>query len=195
MTKGQLSYTWVPIERYLYKSDLWRDLVTDFGSAGPVAWLVLQGEWREPEAEIIERNGRRGLYRRCRFSYLWGFMPPQVGSKTLAKILLWLDDRKHWTLEAEDRQFLVRLVSDECQSMHRGRTHCRQEVGAFWPKLLKFREGCFGYIDKRDIGAGSIEPNQDESKPSFKYVLNSETGEYDRIPIAEKDLREDIDGT
>lgn len=196
MTKGALRYRFIPIDPEWHKSDLFYDLAKDFGSAGPLTWLIINLEWREPEAEITERDGQRGLYRRVRLHYLLNLIPMDVGPKKVAAIILWLEDRKHLTIEDEDRTNLGRL-RDEPGTTHRRAKHGPGTmVGLFCVKSLKYREGVFGYSkgeERRVLEPGSIEPNQDESKPSFEYVLNKQTGEYDRVSLAEKDLREDID--
>lgn len=222
MTKGALRQRYIPLDPEWHDSDLFRALATDFGLGGPTVWLVLHAEWREPEAEIIERDGQPGLYRRCRFSYLWDKLPG-IGNKKLAKVMLWLQDRGQWVLDEDTQEDLKMMATVGVASLHRGQigkkhvsfssprsskmlqtcvknayefpqsTHL---VGAWSSKWLAFREACFAYRrgeEKRGLELGSTEPNQDESRPRFKYVRNSETGEYDRVPLAEKKLREDLD--
>lgn len=202
MTKGALKQRWFPHDPEWHDSDLFRALATDFGLGGPTVWMVLKSEWIEPEAEIIERtvNGQptRGLYRKCRFSYLWDKFPvgSGLGSKTLAEIMVWLHNREQWTLDQDSVDLMSQLCQPNVTSMRRGATSGRHLVGAFSSKWLEFREACFAYRrgeESRGSEPGSTEPNQDQIQPSFKYVLNSETGEYDRVSAAEKELRGDLD--
>lgn len=202
MTKGALRYRFIPIDPEWHKSDLFHSLFEDFSFAGPLTWMIFNLEWREPHAEIQERtvNGKtvRGLYRHCRFSYIWDMLPKGIGAKTLTKVMMWMHNRtdedglRHWYLDPETCQLIDRWLTDGCQPTHRSRTSGRQMIGAWWPKLLKYREGVFGYIKEskgEDIKTGSTEPNQDQTESSFGYVLNPKTGEYDRVSLAEKELR------
>jgi len=202
MTKGALKQRWIPHDPEWHDSDLFAALVTDFGLGAPTVWMVLKSEWIEPEAEIQERTvddqPTRGLYRRCRFSYIWAKLPG-IGNKKLSKIMLWLHERDQWTLDPESVQDLSSRCTVGVQSMHRRDTQTRHLVGAWSAKWLTFREACLDYrpvlkeSKGEDIKDGFFEPNQNEEKPSFKYVLNEKTGEYDRVSLAEKELREDID--
>lgn len=195
MTKGALRQRYIPLDPEWHDSDLFRALATDFGLGGPTVWLVLHAEWREPEAEIIDRDGQRGLYRRCRFSYIWDKLPG-IGNKKLAKIMHWLHDRGQWVLDPDSLQDINRLSAVGQQSMHRTDTQTRHLVGAWSAKWLMFREACFAYRrgeEKRGEEGSSTESNQDEEKLKDKYVWNKERDEYDRIPVAEANLREDLD--
>lgn len=74
-----------------------------------------------------------------------------------------------------------------------------RRVGIFWPKLLQFREECFPHRERerKKEKERSFQTQSEEeyhpTQPGFTYVLNEESGEYDRVPVAESKLRESLD--
>lgn len=192
MTKGALKQRFVPIAENWQDSDLFYSLGHEFGCAGIVVWLVLNLEWREPGAEVIERNGTRGLYRRCRFSHIWRKLPKHVGNKKLAQVMLWLHDRQHWILDAETLQDLNRIHAEATQNLHRTDTQSQHSVGAYWPKLLAFREAVLTKgKESKGNGKGDSPPNQKEESP-FVHVKVKGKDEYVRMLRTEAEFREKL---
>lgn len=200
MTKGALKQRYIMVAEDWHRSNLYYTLSEEFGMTGPGVWYVLYAEWREPEAAIVTRtvNGQpiQGFYRRCRFSYLWDMLPKGVGNKKLARIMLWLHEREQWVLDPDSLQSINSLSTVGQQSAHRTDTQTRHLVGAWSDKWLAFREGFFPIREEKkreDIGGHSNPSNQDQTQPDFDYVRNPETGEWDHVSLAEKELRESID--
>jgi len=200
MTKGALKQRWIPHDPEWHDSDLFRALAADFGLGGPTVWMILKSEWIEPEAEITTRTvddkPTRGLYRQCRFSYLWAKLPG-IGNKKLGKIMRWLHDREQWVLDPDSLQSINRLSAVGQQSMHRTDTQTRHLVGAWSSKWLEFREACLDYrpilkeSKGEEIRDGSFEPNQNSTQPDFKYVPDENSpGDFKRIPVNEKEKSE-----
>jgi len=195
MTKGALKQRYIPLSEDWHNSNLFRSLLEDHGPAGPLIWIVLNLEWREPEADILTQdiNGApvRGLHRRCRFSHIWAKLPG-IGSKKLASVIIWLHEQNHWQLSPVCVANMSELCARSAHSLHRRDTQSRHIVEAWWPKLLQFRERVLQYapIGKerkgKDIRNGSDEPpnqNQAQPDPQFRYQFDEKSQAMVKVPI------------